>query len=202
MLDNLTIIDFETTGLPEHGPQRAIEVAAVKVLKGEIVSQFQTIIRQDIPVSEKITELTGITQQDVDKGMSEKTAFAVVNNMSAGTTLVAHNMLFDWQFYDDALQRLGGRRLTADLLCSMTLTRQFLGGKGHKLTQLMDRLGLAHSGAHRALADVHMTLQLLRVLDAQYDIYQYVNQLSYVAYFGKPRAYPLNCRLIPYQPVK
>lgn len=204
MLHNITIFDFETSGRPDvdEGPFVVYELAAVKIMHGEIVAQFQTVINQPVPVSAKITELTGITQADVDAGMPEKMAFAILNNLSAGTTLVAHNALFDWWFYEDALQRLGNRSLTADILCSMTLSRMILGGKGHKLVQLMERLGMTATGAHRALADVHMTLQLLRILDAQSDIYQYLNRLSYVTFFGKPRYYPQSCQLIPYQPSK
>jgi DNA polymerase III alpha subunit (gram-positive type) len=196
MLHNLTIIDFETTGFQGDG-NRAIEVAAVKLMHGEIVSQFQTVINQPVPVSAKITELTKITQADVDNGMPEKMAFAILNNLSAGTTLVAHNMLFDWWFYNDALQRIGGRELTADMLCSLTMSREVLGGAGHKLEQLMERFDLKFSGAHRALNDVLGTLQILRIIDGKCDVNEYLNKLAYKRWFKKPQFVPANCYVYP-----
>lgn len=194
MLNNLCILDFETTGFQGDG-NRAIEVAAVKIVAGQIVSQFQTIINQSVPVSAKITELTGITQTDVDNGMPEKMAFAILNNMSAGTTLVAHNMIFDWWFYNDALRRLGGREVTADLLCTLTMSRAVLGGKGHKLTDLMERLDLKFTGAHRALNDVMGTLQILKHIDRKCDLSQHVNKLGYMRRFKAPTCYPSYCEM-------
>jgi DNA polymerase-3 subunit epsilon len=197
MLHNLTIFDFETSGRPgvDAGEMRVFEMAAVKVMNGEIVSQFQTIVHQPIAVPEKITELTGITQAEVDAGMPEKLAFAMLNNLSAGTTLAAHNALFDWWFYEEALQRIGGRSLTADLLCSCTMSREVLGGKGHKLIQLMERLDLKFTGAHRALNDVMGTFQLLKHIDGQCNMADHVNRLGFKKWFGRPAYVPAHCHV-------
>jgi DNA polymerase III subunit epsilon len=54
-LDNITILDFETSGL-DPARDRVIEMAAIRCYGGEIVSQFNTFIRFDGVLPPKITE--------------------------------------------------------------------------------------------------------------------------------------------------
>lgn len=196
MLPDITIIDFETTGL-QGGDARAVEVGAIRVHNGEIVAQFQTIIQQTKLCDPKAEETHGITPEMIAAGMPEKTAFAVLNNMSAGSVLVAHNMVFDAWFYNDALQRIGGRTLDAPLLCSLTMSRAVLGGKGHKLVELMERFDLKFTGAHRALNDCMGTYELLKILSPRCDFNDHVNKLGYKRWFGRPKWTPAQCYVFP-----
>jgi DNA polymerase-3 subunit epsilon len=46
-------------------------MAAIRCFGGEIVSQFNTLIRFDGVLNEKITEITGITSNELANGMDE-----------------------------------------------------------------------------------------------------------------------------------
>ena len=64
MTENYTALDLETTGLnPKY--DKIIEAGAVKVRNGEIIDRFQQLIRPGIALPEKITGLTGITQEEL-----------------------------------------------------------------------------------------------------------------------------------------
>jgi DNA polymerase-3 subunit epsilon len=84
-------------------------MAAIRCYGGEIVSQFNTLIRFDGVLSEKITEITGITSNELANGMDEETAFRILNRMIGDSIIVAHNAMFDLSFLHHALLRLANR---------------------------------------------------------------------------------------------
>ena len=57
------VFDLETTGLsPAYS--EIIEIGAVKIIDGKIEDIFQTYVKNTSPIPEKITALTGITEND------------------------------------------------------------------------------------------------------------------------------------------
>jgi len=69
---NYIIFDLEATcwEQPDHGPRETIEIGAVKIdSSGRIVDEFQAFIKPIVhpTLSEFCTQLTSITQQDVDQ---------------------------------------------------------------------------------------------------------------------------------------
>jgi inhibitor of KinA sporulation pathway (predicted exonuclease) len=71
----ILIIDLENTCLPEHERPanyhgQIIEIGAAWVtLDGEVTDTFEIFVQAQNPVTAFCTELTGITQQDVDTGL-------------------------------------------------------------------------------------------------------------------------------------
>src|SRR5690348_6776203 len=94
---NRTAGDLETSAL-DHENDRIIEMAAIKMQKGIIVASFNCLSQQDNPLPVKITELTGITDEDVADGLKEDIAFKMLYQMMGSNILVAHNATFDLQF--------------------------------------------------------------------------------------------------------
>ena len=72
MIGNYTALDLETTGLnPKY--DKIIEVGAVKVRNGEIIDSFQQLVCPGIALPEKITGLTGITQEELLEAKGSET---------------------------------------------------------------------------------------------------------------------------------
>ena len=63
--DEVVVVDTETTGLDPSRDQ-LIEIAACILRGPEVVEHFQTFVNPGRPIPAEITELTGITQEDVD----------------------------------------------------------------------------------------------------------------------------------------
>ena len=103
------VFDLETTGL---NPEEITEIAAVRVVEGEIRDSFQTYVNPHKPIPAEITELTGISDEtvadapDLDKAVPEFLAWAGEGQYP----LVAHNAGFDMGFLRTACQRLGIER--------------------------------------------------------------------------------------------
>jgi DNA polymerase III subunit epsilon len=184
----LTIFDFETTGL-DPANDRVIEMAAVRIFKGEIVSEFSTLVRFDGELSPKITEITGIKKEDLEYGLDEETAFRVLNRFIGDSIIVAHNAGFDMAFLHHALMRLAGRTFANNFICTLTIARERFPYP-HKLTDMCERLDIELLGAHRALNDVYGCFDLLKKMHAGNPVDEYINQLGYKAKYGKPSWMP------------
>ena len=105
------VFDLETTGL-NPASEEITEIAAVRVVEGEIRDSFQTYVNPHKPIPAEITELTGISDEtvadapDLDKAVPAFLAWAGEGQYP----LVAHNAGFDMGFLRTACQRLGIER--------------------------------------------------------------------------------------------
>ena len=105
------VFDLETTGL-NPASEEITEIAAVRVVEGEIRDSFQTYVNPHKPIPAEITELTGISDEtvadapDLDKAVPEFLVWAGEGQYP----LVAHNAGFDMGFLRTACQRLGIER--------------------------------------------------------------------------------------------
>ena len=105
------VFDLETTGL-NPASEEITEIAAVRVVEGEIRDSFQTYVNPHKPIPAEITEMTGISDEtvadapDLDKAVPEFLKWAGEGQYP----LVAHNAGFDMGFLRTACQRLGIER--------------------------------------------------------------------------------------------
>lgn len=195
MLNNVTVFDFETTGL-DPANDRVIEMAAIRIRDGEIVSQFQTVVAQPIELPEKITELTGITPELMRSGMDEATAFKIlIRFMLEDSLLVAHNAAFDLAYLHHSLQRLLGRTFSNPFLDTLTIARD-RHYYPHKLENMTERYGIKLEGAHRALNDVIGCWELLKAMHAEETVDRYVNRLGYLNKYGPPAWVPQHAIIV------
>lgn len=184
---NFTVFDFETTGLdPEK--DRVIEMAAIRVCDGQIVSEFSTLVNNG-PIIPKITEITGITNEDLLHGMDERTAFQILNRFIGDNVLVAHNAAFDLAFLHHSLMRNANRSFENQFYDTLTISRD-RHYYPHKLTDMCDRYGIVLEGAHRALNDVYGCWELLKKFHEEERIDGWLNKLGYMNKYGPPKWTP------------
>lgn len=155
MINTYVCIDLETTGLnPKQ--DRIIEIGAVKVLNGQITDSFSTLINPGRKLEDRIVELTGITDGDLeDKPYIEEVLPAVMDFLG-DYTLLGHSILFDYSFLKKAAvnQKLTFERQAIDTL---KIARKYLTELEHRsLDYLCDYYHIPHH-AHRALADAEAT---------------------------------------------
>ncbi|MGG3504716.1 3'-5' exonuclease [Paenibacillus lautus] len=193
MLNNLTVFDFETTGLDPVN-DRVIEMAAVRVVDGEIVTGFHSLIKTDIELTPKITEITGIYPEMLQGAMEEDLAFRILRNIMGDSLLVAHNAAFDLQFLHYALQRLAGKTFTNPFIDTLTISRD-RRTYPHKLTDMCSRYGIELEGAHRALNDVEGCWKLLEAMHNEEPVDSYINRMGYLSKYGPPDWAPAHAEL-------
>jgi DNA polymerase-3 subunit epsilon len=193
LLDHVTIIDFETSGLnPKH--DRVIEIAAARCYKGEVASMFSTLLTFNGSLPRKITELTGITTDQLAGGMDEITAFKILNRMIGDNVIVAHNAAFDLSFLHHTLTRLAGRSFKNDFIDTLTICRD-RHTYPHTLKDMCDRYDVTLTNGHRAEYDVIACYELLKKLNAEKSVEEDVNKLGFLKKYGAPEWYPAHANV-------
>ena len=161
MDQRIVVIDFETTGLSVRSGDRAIEVAAVEIIDGQIGRHFASLINPGVPVPSFITGLTGITSAMV---RSAPGAMAVMRGLAQfveDAPLVAHNAAFDAGFYGHEM-RMQGIDRENPFLCSLRVARRlYPRAPNHRLSTLAEYVDVPMQGTyHRALADADLTARI------------------------------------------
>jgi DNA polymerase-3 subunit epsilon len=155
------VIDFETTGLSPGYGDRTIEVGAVLIADGQIVSRFQSLMNPGMRVSGFIEDYTGITNSMLSSAPPVREVMHDLRTYLGRHHLVAHNASFDARFLDAEFDRIGYRR-SNQFGCSLLVSRRvYPDAPDHRLETLVKYKGLATDGTHhRALADAEMTAHL------------------------------------------
>ena len=134
--DEYVILDTETTGLEPQNSE-LIEIAAVKVKNREIENVFNRLIRPKLPIPEKITQITGITNEIVDEAPALEEITAEFLEFIQGGTLVMHNAEFDLSFINHHIFLPRKMELGNAHICTLKVSRFVLPHlQNHKLGTL------------------------------------------------------------------
>lgn len=163
--ENYTALDLETTGLnPKY--DKIIEVGAVKVRNGQIIDRFQSLIRPGIMLPEKITELTGITRQELEEAPDSEHVIPQVIEFLGDDVILGHQVMFDYSFLKKAAVNLNLWKTEQNHLGldTLRLSRIYLPElPSRRLSDLCSYYGIEHQ-AHRALGDAESTVRLYEIL--------------------------------------
>ena len=160
---SFTVFDTETTGLNPSQGDEIIQLGAVRVVNGRILSTevFDQLIDPKRAIPTTSTAIHGIAQADVDGQPDIHTVLPTFHRFCEGTVLVAHNADFDLQCLALKAPACGVAfdHPTLDTLLLSALAHPYQDS--HNLDDLARRLGVAVEGRHRALSDAQMTAQIL-----------------------------------------
>ncbi|MDO5735185.1 MAG: DEDD exonuclease domain-containing protein [Propionibacteriaceae bacterium] len=159
------VVDLETTG---GGKDSCItEIGAVKVCGGEILGEFQTLVRPLTPIPAMIQVLTGITNQMVATAPDLADALPRFATFSAGCVLVAHNAPFDIGFLRRGHEELHMAWPRPHVVDTVAVARQVMPAeevRNCKLSTLAAHFGATTIPNHRALSDARATVDVLHGL--------------------------------------
>lgn len=153
------VIDVETTGLNIEY-DHIIEIGAVKKL-GEEVHEFHRLIRIDSVLPEKIIQLTGITNDMLQSGVSLRIALDGFLDFIGEYRLVGYNISFDIEFLNAGLKRFGQSAITNpvfDLLKVVRTEKMFQ--ENYRLETSLKAYGIDKKLPHRALDDARLIFEL------------------------------------------
>ncbi len=162
MTTSYVCVDLETTGLnPKY--EKIIEIGAVKVVEGKITERFSTFINPGRKLEERIIELTGISQEQVENAPYIEEVLPEFLEFCGDFALLGHRILFDYSFLKRAAvnQRLTFEKKGVDTL---RIARRFLPELPHRtLPYLCEYYEIIHR-AHRALSDAEATSELYQIM--------------------------------------
>ena len=154
------VFDVETTGLSAVY-DTIIELAAVKMYKGNIIETFEQFIDPGHPLSQTTINLTGITDDMVRGSKSEEEVLRLFKEFSGDDILVAHNASFDMGFLNTSYGKYDIAEAENPVIDTLEMSR-FLHPqlKSHRLNTLAKRYGVNLEQHHRAIYDSESTGQL------------------------------------------
>src|SRR5690606_24028898 len=132
------------------------EIGAVKVRGGEVIGEFQTLVRPNTPIPAFITVLTGISNAMVADAPRITSALPAFLEFARGSVLVAHNAPFDVGFLRAACATTGTAWPAFQVLDTARLARRVLSrdeASDCKLSTLARLFRSSTTPNHRALAD-------------------------------------------------
>src|SRR5690606_32696404 len=156
-----SVVDVETTGITPR-LNSIIEIGIVKVKGLKIIDRYSTLINPGRPVPYYITQLTGISDDEIfNAPFFEEVADEILQFIS-GTVLTAHNLSFDKSFLNREFLLTGRDKLKLPELCTVRLAKRlFPDLRSKSLSSLCRHLRVKLINAHRALPDAEATAKVL-----------------------------------------
>lgn len=161
------VLDIETTGL-DPKTEKIIEIGAARVRDGQVVETYQTFVNPGRKLTERIVELTGITDDMLCDAPYIETALPAFLVFAGEDVLLGHSVRFDYSFLKRAavnlkctFEKKAVDTLKLARLCLPELPSRSLGA-------LCGHYEITHT-AHRALGDALATHVLYQKLCAQFE---------------------------------
>lgn len=156
----LAIVDIETTG-GSSPYDRIIEIGIIRVEENRVVETFSTLINPERSLSPFITDLTGITNEELERAPTFSEVYQKIHELLQGCIFVAHNSRFDYGFIKNELKQMGVG-YSAKNLCTVRLSRLLYPKyRRHNLDSVMERCNLTCTNRHRALGDARVVWDFL-----------------------------------------
>lgn len=157
--DSFVVFDVETTGFSSRN-DKIIEIGAVKIENKKIVDSFNTLINPSRPISQEITDLTGIDDSMLIGQPKFEEICDEFANFIDGAILVAHNAAFDIGFLKTNLEK-NGKKFDKAYIDTLELSRiLYPNVRSHALGKIAKRLGISLENAHRAVDDARATAEV------------------------------------------
>ena len=164
-LERYVTFDFETTDM-DVATCGVVDIGAARVVNGEIVERFQSLVNPYRPISRRATEVHGYTDADVKDAPPFHAVFTQFHAFVGKDILVAHN---GQKFDIPVLRRLAANAGGEDDLVfydTLPLVRSLSQDSG-KLADIAARCGIDVGRGHHALDDACTLALVYRELEAQ-----------------------------------
>ncbi len=161
------VVDVETTGGGHSRGHRITDFAAVEVVGGEIVDEYQTLVNPGRRIPAAITSLTGISDDMVAPAPYFEHVAEDIAERLRGSVFVAHNAPFDWGFVSGELLRTTGDVPAVPRMCTLRMVRRLVPTLRHRNLDVVTRhFGVKIHDRHRAYGDALATARVfIRLLD-------------------------------------
>lgn len=158
-----SIIDIESNGAA-YRKESIIEIALFLYDGHEITDQFITLVNPESEISPYVQKLTGITRKMVKTAPKFHEVAKRIIEITQETTLVGHNVDFDYRMLRQSFKRLG-YDFKMNTIDTIPMAKQLIPDvESYSLGKLCKSIGIPLVDAHRASGDARATLELFKLL--------------------------------------
>ena len=181
-----SVIDIESNGAPFR-KESIIEIAVYKYDGHRIIDQFISLVNPESDITPFVQKLTKISPKMVRTAPKFHEIAKRIVEITEHTTLVGHNIEFDYRMLRQEFKRLGYEFKT-NTIDTIPLAKKLIpAAESYNLGKLVKFLGIPLVDQHRASGDAKATLELFKLLmikDKDSEIIQHhhdeVNAKSYL----------------------
>ena len=158
-----SVIDIESNGAGFR-KENIIEIAIYKYDGHEIVDQFITLVNPESEITPFVQRLTNISQRMVKSAPRFHEIAKRIVEITQNTTLVGHNIEFDYRMLRQEFKRLG-YEFKINTIDTIPLAKKLIPeAESYSLGKLVKSLGIPLIDQHRASGDARATLELFKLL--------------------------------------
>ncbi len=167
--DVFVCVDCETTGL-EAEKDRIIEVAVVLFQGDTILESYETLIDPEIQILPESTAIHHITNQMVEGKPKIQEVLPQILKMIGRHLIVGHGIPFDIAFLATNAKRFSipCNLPSQSYLDTLRLARLYGQCPVNSLEKLREHFNIPAEGAHRAMNDVLVNIEVFRFLTQNY----------------------------------
>jgi len=160
MKKTFCVYDIETTGLLPS-VHKIIEISAVKIVDGKITECFTSLVDPQCLIPEKITELTGISNNDVQNAPLISEVMPDFYKFTYSSIMVGqNNIAFDFPFISAKAKEMN-IYFENEQLDTMILAKKYMPELSRfNLNKLSTKMGIINENSHRALSDAITTAKV------------------------------------------
>ena len=164
MTNSYVALDLETTGIGAK-KEKITEIGMVKVVDGQVLDTYHTMVNPHRQIPERIVELTGIDDAMVADAPGIEEILDEVLSFGGVLPPLGHQIIFDYGFLSQAAAN-GRKPFARDGIDTLKLCRLLMPGPEKKnLSAACAYFGVEQDTAHRALSDAmaaHLLYQELK----------------------------------------
>ena len=155
------VFDIETTGLSPTR-DKIIEIGAIKLEQGQVIDSFHSFVDPEEPLLDFTKNLTGITNEMLVGAPKNEEALPLFLKFIEGSTLVAHNALFDVGHIKENAKKLNLEFKNTAVIDTLNIARYYYKDKLKRfnLKALARYFKVKQEDHHRALDDANVTAQI------------------------------------------
>lgn len=163
MIKDYVAFDLETTGLSAE-EDSIIEIGALKVRNGKVCERFMEFVKPSQPIPEKITQITGITNEMVKVARPTKDIICDFVSFCETDVLVGHNIMFDYKFMKNHASKYN-MTFEKSGIDTLQIARNVLKHLESKsLGALCEYYQITNQAAHRAYHDALATAKVYHLM--------------------------------------
>jgi len=163
--ESFICLDLETTGLDPQS-DRIIEAAAAKFSLEEIFDAFESLIDPLCPIPKESIDIHHITEEMVRGKPKIEEILPQLISFIGNDVIVGHGIPLDVAFLIAACKQHGiPHHLNKNLqIDPLRLARLYGGSPTNSLEMLRTHFNIKPEGAHRAMSDVMITIEVFKQL--------------------------------------
>lgn len=162
-------VDCETTGLDPKA-DRVIEIAAAKFTIADVLASMEHLIDPECEIPAASIEIHNITQEMVAGKPKASAVLKSYIDFIGSHTVVGHNINFDIEIIACEAERAGipCAVRTNPQIDTLRMARLYGESPSNSLEQLRCHFNIEEEGAHRAMSDVLVNMDVFRYLAKSY----------------------------------